>query len=219
MKFELAIFDWNGTLLNDLPIAYQSVIKIFNEFSLPAPSLEEYKNEITADFMKFYHYHGIPAYVTPELLNSIRVKYFEAHWTEPGLHPGAKDLIEFCKYLGLQTAIVSAEIADVLDKRLSGFGIFPFIDRITGSAYDKPKALTETLDFFGIQSEKAFYLDDTFDGLMAAKSVGITAIGFCNGYNSYERIMRAKPDFPNTDFPEVLTHADVREIILHRGVR
>lgn len=216
MEFRLAIFDWNGTTLDDLPVVYGSVREIFRTYGLPAPSLDEYREEITTDFMKFYEKHGLIG-AKPEDLNAIRKRYLAEHGHDAKLHKGAKDLIELCRNIGLQTAIVSAEIPEVLEKKLSEFGIFPLVDRITGGAYDKPKALIETLDFLGVQAEKAFYLDDTFDGLMAAKSVGITTIGFCNGYNSRKRIMYAEPDFPNAHFPQILTHADVREIILRGG--
>lgn len=218
MEFKLAIFDWNGTTINDLPVVYASVREIFRTYGLPAPSLDAYREQITTNFMDFYRSHGLKN-ATPDDLNAIRKRYLAEHGHEAALHPGAKDLIELCKRLGLQTAIVSAEIAEVLDKRLSEFGIFPLIDRISGSAYDKQKALLDTLDFFGVKAENAFYLDDTFDGLMAAKSVGITAIGFCNGYNSRKRIMLAEPDFPNAHFPEILKHSDVMEIIVRGGER
>lgn len=218
MEFKLAIFDWNGTMLDDLPVVYGSVRKIFQTYGLPAPSLDAYREEITTDFMKFYEKHGLTG-AKPEDLNAIRKSYLVEHGREAKLHKGAEDLILLCRNLGLQTAVVSAEIPEVLDKKLSEFGIFPLIDRITGGAYNKPAALIDTLDFLGVQAEKAFYLDDTLDGLMAAKSVGITTIGFCNGYNSRKRIMLAEPDFPNAHFPEVLTHADVQEIILRGGER
>ncbi len=216
MELKLAVFDWNGTTIDDLPLVYGSVKEIFRIYGIPAPPLESYREEITADFMKFYENHGLTG-ATKEDLNAIRKRYLAEHGHAAKLHPGAKELIELCKRIGLQTAIVSAEIADVLDKRVTEFGLFPFIDRITGGAYDKPAALIETLDFFGVAAENAFYLDDTFDGLMAAKAVGLNTIGFCNGYNSRKRIMYAEPDFPNADFPEVLTHADVRDIILRGG--
>ncbi len=218
MEFKLAIFDWNGTTLDDLPVVYASVQEIFRTYGVPAPSLDSYREEITTSFMDFYRKYGIKD-ATADDLNAIRKRYLAAHGHEARLHKGARELIELCKRLDLQTAIVSAEIPGVLEGRLSEFGITPFIDRVAGGAYNKPEALIATLDFFGVKSENAFYLDDTFDGLMAAKSVGITAIGFCNGYNSRKRIMHAEPDFPNAHFPEVLTHGDVCEIILRGGER
>ena len=55
---KLVIFDNNGTLENDLDLAFGSVVEIFNRYSLKSPSLEQYRNEISARFMDFYYRHG-----------------------------------------------------------------------------------------------------------------------------------------------------------------
>src|SRR3989344_8317068 len=58
-KIEAVIFDWNGTLHDDLEwLAYRSVVKIFETYNLSPPTLDEYRQEITADFMKFYYKQG-----------------------------------------------------------------------------------------------------------------------------------------------------------------
>ncbi|MDE2001329.1 MAG: HAD family hydrolase [Patescibacteria group bacterium] len=205
----LAIFDWNGTLLNDLPVVYGSVVEIFKRHRLPAPSLETYRAEITTDFMKFYHAHGIPTAATAQQLNAIRKEYLTLHAAEARLHDNAQNLILLCRALGMQTAIVSGEMEEVLEKRLNDFGLTPFIDRVFGSAYDKENKLIEALDHFGVQAERAFYLDDTFDGLMAAQQVGIITFGFCGGYGTREHIRAANPDFPDLD-----NHGAVGEILV-----
>ena len=38
------LFDWNGTLLDDLGLlAYGSVVKIFESHDIPSPTLEQYR--------------------------------------------------------------------------------------------------------------------------------------------------------------------------------
>ncbi len=214
MGFKLAIFDWNGTLLDDLPIAYGSVLEIFGRYGIPPPSIDTYRAEITTRFMDFYRAHGIPKTATPYDLNAIRKEYFAIHGYQADLHVNAKETLMLCKVLGMQVAIVSAEIADVLEQRVRDFELTPFIDHIAGSAYDKEQALIAALDRFGVPAEEAFYLDDTFDGLMAARNVGIITFGFCGGYGTRDRIRAAKPDFP-----DIATHNDMGRILVRGGVR
>ncbi len=213
MRVRLCLFDFNGTLFDDLSVVYGSVAKIFRRYGLKPPTLDEYRDEITADFMKFYYNHGIPAGVTAKDLNAIRKEYLEAHWSEPRIHIGAERSLILCKRMGMKTAIVSAEMQNVLEKRLQDLKMIPCLDLIVGSAYKKQEALLSVLDRLETRAEEAVYVDDTFDGITAAKEIGIKTIGFCNGYNSRRRIFEAGPDYPNPRFPEVLTHEDIMQIL------
>jgi len=206
-KPKLAIFDWNGTLLDDLPMVYQSVVAIFRHYNLPPPTLSEYREEIEADFMKFYRNHGMPEGITGKDLNAIRKRYFQEHWNDALLRPHAEELLLLCRnQLGIPTALVSAEMREILIERLRSFKLMPLFDEIRGNSWNKEEALIATLDIFGTKAEDAFYLDDTYDGLMAAKNVGIKTIGFSAGYHSEQRVLAAKPDFgPVTALREVMT--------------
>jgi phosphoglycolate phosphatase len=192
--FKLAIFDWNGTLLNDLKLVYESVVAIFKAYQLPPPTLDEYRNEIEADFMKFYRAHGMPAHVTGEELNAIRKQYFQEHWQEVELQSGARQLLQLCRDLRIPITIVSGEMKEVLEDRLRQFSLAPLVNRVRGGARDKEHALADMLDTFKVDPEDTFYLDDSHDGITAAKHTGIFTIGFTGGYYSPQRIVLAKPD-------------------------
>jgi len=194
-KYDLVVFDWNGTLLNDLPLVYASVQKIFGVYKLTPPTLEQYRSEITSDFMKFYWSHGMPDYVTKEDLNKIRSHFFTLHWNDVLLHNNAALILEYISNLGLRLSIVSSEISSVLENRLEQFSLRKFFDLVHGSSWDKEVVLKETLNHFKIPPEQSVYIDDTFDGITAAKNVGMKTIAFTGGYNSRERILAAKPDF------------------------
>lgn len=190
----MVICDWNGTLLDDLGLVYGSVLEIFSVYGLPPPSLGQYRAEITADFKEFYHAHGIPDGVEIHDLNAIRKRYFEKRWKEARLHRNADEFLELLQQLKLFMGIVSAEIDTVLKKRLEQFGITQYFDGVIGNAWDKEKALKEMLGMFHFLPEEAAYVDDTFDGLMAARKVGILPIGVTHGYHTPGRIFSAQPD-------------------------
>ncbi|MEK9180126.1 MAG: HAD family hydrolase [Patescibacteria group bacterium] len=196
MRFRLAIFDWNGTLLNDLPAAYGAVVHIFQTVSpnLEPPTLEEYCNEITSKFMDFYYAHGIPTSVSGDDLNNIRKPYYEEHSRTAKLNDGAREFLARCQELGLKNAMVSASPEDV-EKTLAEFGVANLFDKIRLKAWPKDAALRETVEYFGIRPEEAFYVDDTFDGITSAKNLGLWTIGFTGGYNTRERILAARPNY------------------------
>ncbi|MBI5733153.1 HAD family hydrolase [Candidatus Jorgensenbacteria bacterium] len=222
MRWRALILDWNGTVLDDLPVVYGSVIEIFRAYGLPPPSLQSYKEEITADFIQFYCGHGIPKpkneaelNTLRTTLNQIRKHYFLKHWNEVKVRPGTRELLILAQKTGMQTAIVSAEVEEVLEKRLFDFALTDLFDRVEGNAWDKERALVNTFDFFGLKAEETVYIDDTFDGLTAANNVGAGTIGFTDGYNTEERIRAAKPNFPNGTLSKIDSMQQVIAIIKH----
>lgn len=195
-RWKMAIFDWNGTLIDDPWIVFKSVEEIFKTYGLNPPTIEQYRDEIVADFMQFYRKYGIPGKATKEDLNKIRKRVLEEHWNEVKLHDGAIAMIEELKKLGLRIGIVSGEVPEILDKRLETFGIRHLFDSVKGGAWGyKEQALTETLKEFNLTPKEAFYLDDTFDGIGAAKSTGLATFGWTKGYHSIALVKKAGPDF------------------------
>lgn len=203
-RWKLAILDWNGTCLNDLPVVYKSVVAIFRHYGLEPPTLEQYRREITADYMKFYHKHGIPARVTGSDLKKIRVRVFREYWAKVKLRRDVFPLIRGLRRIKIKTTIVSAEYPSVLAERLAQFKIVSLLDCARAGAWPKDKALREMISRFNLKPDAAFYVDDTFDGIKSAKSVGLTTFGFTKGYNSRRRIQAAKPDFVVNSLKEVL---------------
>lgn len=193
---KLAIFDWNGTLLNDRELAHACVTEIFRQTAptVAPPTLEQYVASITAKFADFYYDHGVPRTVTGEEMNDIRRPHYHENIHLARLQPHATKLLHFCTMSELPIAIVSASPDDV-ETHLFHFGIHELFDRVRLKAWPKDQALRETAEHFDVCFSEAVYIDDTFDGLASARNIGMRTIGFTGGYNSRERIANANPDF------------------------
>ena len=195
--WEVAICDWNGTLLDDLELVYGSVKNIFNHFGKTPPSFETYQSEITADFLKFYKKHGIPVDTGSETLNLIRKEYFKKNSGSVALTNGAQKLLEVFLGLDLKIGIVSGEARGYLrDTRLKQFGVEKYFDFVFDGVSNKMEKFKELLNILEISPKTIFYVDDSFDGIAAAKSAGITTFAFIHkgSYNSEEKIRSANPD-------------------------
>lgn len=216
--WQLAIFDWNGTLLDDLEVvAYASVCAIFEHFGLASPPLETYRTEISSDYMKFYLDHGIPPSEDPKQrqdeLNDIRLRVFEENWDKPQFRDGARELLSLCYVLGMCRAIVTGEETTIFERRNRQFGLkSKWVESYIAHTRDKVAALREMLDRFRVKPKDAFYVDDSFDGLSAAKKVGLTTFGLTCGYAPEENIKAAQPDCLVSSLHEV-------KGILLRGAR
>lgn len=185
-------FDNNGTLEDDLPVALGSKNETFRFYGLDPPSDDQYRQEVSSDYMPFYYKYKIPANITEADLNSIRNRYYLAHKNERMFRPDAKDTVNRCNELGLKTAIVSAE-TEALHERLKEAGFFDCFDVVRTRAWPKKGALSETLEKMKLLPSRVLYIDDTVEGLESARSVGMIPVGFTNptAYNSEDRVRRA----------------------------
>jgi phosphoglycolate phosphatase-like HAD superfamily hydrolase len=141
-RWRLAIFDWNGTLLNDKALMWASVVDIFFRFKLKPPSESDWFRTVTSNYMEAYHRYGIPEGPNRRLeLNEIRRAFFERYWNSVSLTPGARDALDACRATQMRVALVSAEAGDVLLKRLNQFSLTGAFDFIRSDASDKVGAL------------------------------------------------------------------------------
>jgi len=193
MRYKLAVFGWNGTIPNDVRVAYGAAIQIFKTFAphLPMPTFQEYRNDGSLDF---YHSHGIPKTVTLDDMYATWTPYYNAHLNEIELHDSARELLILCKFKAMKNALVSAA-PEIAESHLAHFGIGYLFDMITFNARAKDEALVQTLDHFGVRAEDAFYLNDTAEGLLDAKKLGMDTIGFTGGFNNRRRILSAGPTY------------------------
>jgi phosphoglycolate phosphatase-like HAD superfamily hydrolase len=194
---KLLISDWDGTLLNSLPVYYGAVVKIFQDFGVEPPTLNDYRDNITPDFMQFYWNRGIPHHATGMDLNLIRSAYFEENWNSVALHPGAKELFLYARGIGFEIFLATAETYEIGNRRLREFGVRDLIRGWARGGNARYHDIADILAFYGgEQPEKVWYIDDTASGLEAAKSNDPTmhTIGFTQGFNSPAMIRAAKPD-------------------------
>lgn len=202
---ELVIFDWNGTLLDDLEFVFESVLEIFRRYEVPPPTLEEYRREITADFMQFYWNHGIPRSATGDDLNKIRIEVLRAIDLDRYLLvDGVLEVLKGLANRSVKLAIASSGNTEVIAAQLTHLEISDLFDPVITDAWDKVAALKQALKHFGLEPHEAVYIDDTYDGLIAAKNAGLLACGVTWGYNSRERILAAEPDYVIDELKELI---------------
>lgn len=226
-KIEAVIFDWNGTLYDDLErLAYGSVVEIFRTYGLFPPTLDEYRQEITASFMKFYYKHGfVPNFSgqgkdgDSKALNVIRKKYYTDNGDKGNIRPDATRTVSNLRAIGIKVGIVSAEIESTLFEKLNSSdlnGLFNSRFITTQVWGDKGPALIEMCKRLGVNPNTTAYVDDTVDGTGSAKKVGLIPIGFGNetGYNSEDRL-RSVTSFVVSELSEllelVLSFGQIRE--------
>lgn len=225
IPLDLIILDNNGTMWDDLHVNYGMIQEIYRQYArkiepgTPVPTVEQFREEICADFMNFYRDHGFTQELFPQKdkelgmeLNVIRKAYYAEHGKAAQFRPGLAEFLQEARDWGLKTAVCSAEMEEMLKQNMTAAGLSPLLDDIHGNAFPhKEEVLARILVDLGVQPERAAYVDDTVDGLTAAKHMGMVRIAFAHetGYNSRPRLEKTNPQMVVGSFTELTNRLNV----------
>ena len=191
----ILVSDWDGVFFDSREVSDKANAAIFRTFGIEPPGPSVWRDRMTANYMEFFWEHGIPRSVAPDEIDRVWRDVIETHWKDSKLYPGSRQLLKRAQSLDVRTAIVSSTADDILSRRFTEFELKNLVDRHRGRAYDRKQAIAETLAHFELEPQDAWYMDDTSEGLAAAKDLGIHTIGLTHGYNSEEKIRAGEPDF------------------------
>ena len=196
MSFRLGMYDWNGTLIDDAHITHACMKEVFRRFAPHAtpPTIQQCQEVTGVEFYGLYYKNGIPARITKQQLNAVRIAYYRKCSHRIGLRRGGLQLLKTARENGLKNIIVSGAPDDIAHHLLQCNAI-KYVNDINNLVMDKKAAIEENLEEHRVKPNRAFYVDDTFEGIRQARAAGVVTIGFAKGYNSKSRIQEAKPDY------------------------
>lgn len=193
---KVVVLDFNGTSFDDLHVAFGSVQEIFRTYNIPCPTLEQYREEITANYMEFYYSHGFLRTTTGDELNKIRNRFYKINDGSAKIRSDTRKTLAHLAFYHIRMAIVSAESLTNLYRQLIRHGDlqknFDFIRAEAWGENGKEKALLQVAEVFDEDPSNMIYVDDSVDGLTSARNVGVIPVAFTNptGYNSEHRLMQ-----------------------------
>jgi phosphoglycolate phosphatase len=189
------IWDWNGTLLNDLSLCISSINNLLGKRQLKLLDKNSYQEVFAFPVKDYYAAIGfdfskedfsVPAHEFIEL--------YEAGVKRCTLHPDAVMVLSKFKDKGLKQYVLSAMQQDMLVKTLKQNHIFHFFEGIAGldDHYAVSKLERGKLLFgeFGINKTNTCLVGDTLHDFEVAQALGIECILIADGHQSKERLNR-----------------------------
>ena len=99
------IFDWSGTLVDDLPAVWQATNYVLAQADRPEMSLEQFRAEFCLPFTIFYDRH-VPHIPLPQLEEWFHHRFRQVQDSVCAL-PHAREFLEFCRARKLRTFLLS----------------------------------------------------------------------------------------------------------------
>jgi len=169
------IWDWNGTLLNDVEFGLQLANWLLRQYHLPEmPDLAAYHRKFTFPIRDYYRAIGLGDDIFPEAAVKWMNKYMAEEHVCP-LQPGALEVTRLFQEKGMRQVIISASKLSNLKKQLEERPYFDFFDppRGLGDIYAGSK-MDIALDWMknsGAKNDSTLLIGDTLHDREVAQAI------------------------------------------------
>lgn len=183
MKYKLAIFDMDGTILSTLDDLANGVDYALSENGLPARSKQETRAALGRG-VRFLIEQSMPDGLSDAEISKVEddfLKYYKVHSmdnTRP--YDGIVELIKEVRASGIKTAVVSNKIDSAVKELCANFfeGAFDvaYGERIGIPRKPDPKPINAIIDEFGLSKNEVVYIGDSEVDLLTANNAKIDHI-------------------------------------------
>lgn len=209
MPYELSLIDANGTIFADRPIMYSSSCRLIKHFApnAPMPSIDDFRTGCATMGHAKWHYHcGVPRSVTPEEMDTIWTKHYDAQSDGMQLTKGARSFLLSMRQCGIPVVIVSAAPKET-KRYVEALGINYLIDRMIFGAVDKTAAIIGLLrqkEYRKIVPGNVFFIGDTVNDIIHGNEAKVATFAYTEGHHDPKALRAARPKHMVSSFKEAL---------------
>jgi len=189
------IWDWNGTLLDDVGICLEAINSLLKVRRMPELSADKYRAVFTFPVIEYYKEIGFD--FTTEKWEPVAMEFIAQYMNmlpDCKLTPFAVHTLDLFKKQGYRQAIISAMQHDALVKSVSDLGIHSYFEYIGGIndhyAVSKVDNAREYFSLAGLNPERATLIGDTIHDSEVAAELHSRCILVSTGHQSTTRLRK-----------------------------
>lgn len=186
------IFDWSGTLVDDLPAVLKATNYVFEQAGVDPMTLDKFRQEFCLPFKHFYD-RFLPHVPIADL-----EKHFHGHFKDIQHNieplPHAREFLEFCRANKIRTFILSTVQAPYFKTQAEVADFGQFIDKPYLGVHDKRAVIRQILDENQLAANETLFIGDMQHDIDTAKYGGVHSCGVLTGYNRLEQLRLSEPD-------------------------
>jgi len=186
------IFDWSGTLVDDLPAVREATNHVFKNAGLSELTLDEFRAEFCLPFKKFYD-KFLPHVAMEQLELWFHGKFKECQDSVVPL-PHAREFLQFCRERQLRTFVLSAVHGQHWHAQAKAAAFAEFIDEPFLGVLDKREKIHHILEQHQLAANETLFIGDMQHDIETAKHGGVHSCAVLTGYNNLAQLRAAEPD-------------------------
>ncbi len=192
-KIKYLIWDWNGTLFNDVQLGVDIINNLLKINNLPQITYNTYRDIFTFPVSDYYKKAGFDFSKTSfEVLGKSFMEQYEKRKYEMNLFEGARDILELARSKDIKQSVLSAYKHDTLVEILNHYRISEYFESINGldNIYAGSKEhlgieLRKTITF---DKDEILFVGDTLHDADVANAMDVNCVLISNGHQSAEKL-------------------------------
>jgi phosphoglycolate phosphatase len=201
--FHNLIFDWSGTLVDDLGPVIEATNAVLENYQIAALNREEFRRAFRLPYREFY----------ADLLPDVSLEELEAHFrpafaaalTPVTVLPHAREKLEWCAAHGIRCFVLTSMDTHSFERQLDDFGFRIFFEATYSSVLDKRDVIHQLLETHRLQPAETAFVGDMTHDVETARHGGVASIAVLTGYNHPEILATARPDITVPDLGVLLS--------------
>ena len=194
MKYSHIIWDFNGTILNDVQIGIDSVNVLLRKYGKKTiDSVEEYRNAFGFPVIDYYDSIGLErenfSKYAPEW-----VKEYNLREPQAPIFDGVTEVMDFLNENECPQYLLSATESDMLLMQVKRLGIEKYFEEIIGQntieAHGKTEAAIAWMK--RINPTRVLLIGDSLHDFEVAKAIGAECCLLAYGHQSKERLLNTE---------------------------
>lgn len=192
MKYTHVIWDFNGTILDDVAISLASINVLLAARSLPTlPSADAYREVQEFPIVNYYKKIGFD--FSKESFDTVAVEWVEQYLSRfptARVYDGAMETVDACRARGTAQILLSASELNMLNSQVDQLGIRSHFDEVRGmdNIYAHGKVSLAEQWRSENPEARALFVGDTDHDLAVAEAIGADCVLFCRGHQSRARL-------------------------------
>jgi len=186
------IFDWSGTLVDDLPAVWEASNHVFRQAGVTPLTLEEFRAEFRLPYHGFYE-KFVSHVPIGQLETWFHGRFAECQDSVVPL-PHARELLEFCAHRQLRLFLLTTVHPSHLAAQAEATGFGRYFERIYSGIADKRTQIAALLRENGLEADATVFVGDMQHDVDTAKHGGIHSVAVLTGYNSLGQLRDSAPD-------------------------
>jgi phosphoglycolate phosphatase len=194
MRYNHAIWDWNGTLLDDTWLCVEVLNGLLARRGRGPISEDDYRENFGFPVIHFYEYLGFDTDVDSfERVSHEFIGDYEARWLDECiLHPDTHDVLSAMTELGMSHSVLSAAKQEALESGIGHYGIREHFTGLVGAdniyAEGKVTRGKQWIEQLLWKPEEVVMIGDTLHDFEVAEAIGADCILLAHGHHTPERL-------------------------------
>ncbi|MDB6079835.1 MAG: hypothetical protein JWO82_3582 [Akkermansiaceae bacterium] len=195
--FRNLIFDWSGTLVDDMGPVIEATNHVFGTYGLPGLDREQFRLKFRLPYRDFYA-EMLPGVPLEELEVHFR-QGFSASAVPVTILPHAREKLEWCRDHGIRTFILSSMDSDAFHWQLKDLDLEEFFEATYSGVVDKREKIGEILLAHQLDPAETAFVGDMTHDVETARHASLTSIAVLTGYTHAGALAESRPDLTVPD--------------------